>query len=401
MNVEQGGAASQPDAGTQKRGHIPYGRQCVDEDDIRAVVEVLRSDWLTTGPQVEKFELAIAELAGAQHAVAVSNGTAAIHAAVFAADIGPGDEVIVPAMTFAASANCVVYQGGVPIFADVERSTLLLDPAAVEALVTPKTKAVIAVDYAGQPCDYDALRAIAERHGIRLIADAAHALGANDQGRAVGTLADLSTFSFHPVKHITTGEGGAITTEDAELARRMRMFRNHGITTDHRQREQQGSWFYEMVALGYNYRLTDVQCALGLSQLRKLPEWLRRRREIARRYDEAFAQSATIEPLGVRPGVAHAYHLYVVRLRLDRVGADRATVFSRLRSEGIGVNVHYIPVHLHPYYHDRFGTRPGMCPVAEEAYEQIISLPMFPALSDSDLERVIDTVRRVTEAQAE
>jgi len=400
MTVEQGGATSRPDAGAQKPEHIPYGRQWVDEDDIRAVVEVLRSDWLTTGPQVEKFELAMAELAGAKHAVAVSNGTAAVHAAAFAAEIGSGDEVIVPAMTFAASANCVVYQGGVPVFADVDRSTLLLDPAAVEALITPRTRAVIAVDYAGQPCDYDALRAVAERHGLRLIADAAHALGGSDRGRAVGTLADLSTFSFHPVKHITTGEGGAITTDDAELARRMRMFRNHGITTDHRQREQQGSWFYEMVALGYNYRLTDVQCALGLSQLRKLPEWLLRRREIARRYDEAFATSATVEPLGVRLDVAHAYHLYVVRLRLERIGADRATIFSRLRSEGIGVNVHYIPVHLHPYYKEQFGTRPGLCPVAEEAYEQIISLPMFPAMSDSDLERVIETVRRVAEAQA-
>src|ERR1043165_6451624 len=289
MNGEQGGAVPEPGHLTPR--HIPYGRQLIDEEDIRAVVEVLRSEWLTTGPMIEKFEAALAALVGAKHAVAVSNGTAAIHAAAFAAGIGPGDEVIVPPMTFAASANCVVYQGGVPIFADIDRSTLLLDPAAVEALVTSRTKAIIAVDYAGQPCDYTALGEIARRHDLVLIDDAAHAIGASDNGRAVGTLADLSTFSFHPVKHITTGEGGAITTDDTELAQRMRIFRNHGITTDHRQREQQGSWFYEMVALGYNYRLTDLQCALGLSQLRKLPDWLVRRRAIARRYDEAFAGS--------------------------------------------------------------------------------------------------------------
>ena len=395
MNGEQGGAAPRPDAGSKKPRQIPYGRQAIDDEDIQAVVEVLRSDWLTTGPQVERFEAALAEFVGAKHAVAVSNGTAALHAAAFAAELGPGDEVIVPAMTFAASANCVVYQGGVPVFADVNRSTLLLDPATVEALITPRTRAVIAVDYAGQPCDYDALRQIARRHSLILIDDAAHALGGSDGGRTVGTLADLNTFSFHPVKHITTGEGGAITTHDPELAQRLRIFRNHGITTDHRQREQQGSWFYEMVALGYNYRLTDLQCVLGLSQLRKLGAWLIRRREIARHYDEAFAGSTVVEPLGVRLGASHAYHLYVVRLKIDR-----ASAFARLRAEGIGVNVHYIPVHLHPFYRERFGTRAGMCPVAEEAYEQIVSLPIFPAMSDGDVGRVIDVVRRLGETDA-
>jgi len=394
MSGEQRRAAPRPDAGSQKPRQIPYGRQSIDEEDIQAVVEVLRSDWLTTGPQVEKFEAAVAGFVGAKHAVAVANGTAALHAAAFAAGLGPGDEVIVPAMTFAASANCVVYQGGTPVFADVDRSTLLIDPAAVEALITPRTKVVIAVDYAGQPCDYDALREIARRHGLMLIDDAAHAIGASDRGRAVGTLGDLNTFSFHPVKHITTGEGGAITTDDPELARRLQIFRNHGITTDHRQREQQGSWFYEMVALGYNYRLTDLQCVLGLSQLHKLAGWLIRRREIARRYDEAFAGSAFVEPLGIRAGALHAYHLYVVRLRIDR-----ASAFAWLRAQGIGVNVHYIPVHLHPFYRERFGTRPGMCPVAEQAYEQIVSLPMFPAMTEADVERVIDVVQRVGEAQ--
>jgi len=267
---------------------IPYGKQSVDEDDINAVVEVLRSDWLTTGPKVREFEETFAAQVGAKYAVAVSSGTAALHTAIFAAGIGLGDEVIVPVMTFAATANCVLFQGGKPIFADVEPDLLLLNPYQVKAKISSRTKAIIAVDYTGQPCDYDSLQVIADQHGLILIADACHALGATYKGHPVGSLADLSVFSFHPVKHITTGEGGMITTNDAHLADRMRIFRNHGITTDHLQRELAGSWFYEMVDLGYNYRLTDIQCALGLSQLTKLKGWVARRREIAARYTTAF-----------------------------------------------------------------------------------------------------------------
>jgi perosamine synthetase len=377
---------------------LPYGRQWLDEDDIAAVVEVLRSDWLTTGPKVAEFEQAFAHFVGTREAVVVSSGTAALHAAMYAIGIGSGDEVIVPAMTFAASANCVVYQGGMPVFADVEPDTLLLDPAQVEAKITSRTKAIIAVDYAGQPCDYDALRPIADRHGLKLVADACHALGGSYKGRPVGSLADLSIFSFHPVKHITTGEGGMITTDDPDLARRMRVFRNHGITSDHRQREQQGSWFYEMVDLGYNYRLTDFQCALGMSQLRKLPGWVARRQEIARRYGAAFAETPAVEPLGVREDVSHAYHLYVIQLALTQLQVTRAEVFKALRAEGIGVNVHYIPVHLHPFYRERFGTGPGLCPVAEGAYEQLISLPIFPAMTDDDVGDVIMAVHKVISA---
>jgi perosamine synthetase len=376
---------------------LPYGRQWVDEEDIAAVVEVLRSDWLTTGPEVGEFEQAFADFVGAREAVAVSNGTAALHAAMYAVGIGPGDEVIVPPMTFAASANCIVFQGGTPVFADVNPDTLLLDPAQVEDKITPRTKAILAVDYTGQACDYDALRAVADRHGLVLVDDACHALGGSYQGRPVGSLADLSTFSFHPVKHITTGEGGMITTDDLDLAQRMRVFRNHGITSDHRQRAEQGSWFYEMVDLGYNYRLTDLQCALGMSQLRKLPAWVARRQEIARRYNAAFAEMPTVEPLGVRDDVSHAYHLYVIQLDLAQLQATRAEVFAALRAEGMGVNVHYIPVHLHPFYRERFGTGPGLCPVAEAAYERLISLPMFPAMTDEDVESVIKAVFKVCE----
>jgi perosamine synthetase len=379
---------------------IPYGQQFIDEDDIQAVVKVLHSDWLTTGPKVDEFEKAFARYVHAAHAVAVSSGTAALHTAMYALGIGPGDEVIVPPITFAATANCVVYQGGTPIFADVEPDTLLIDPVQVEAKITNRTKAIIAVDYTGQPCDYDALRAIADRHGLLLVADACHALGGRYKGRPVGSLADLNVFSFHPVKHITTGEGGMITTNDQKLAERMRIFRNHGITSDHRQREQEGSWLYEMVDLGYNYRLTDIQCALGVSQLRKLPSWILRRQEIALRYDEAFAGVAGVAPLIVRDYVSHAYHLYVIRLDTTHLRKTRSEVYSSLRSEGIGVNVHYIPVHLHPFYQDHFGTKPGLCPVAESAYEQLITLPLFPMMTDQDVEDVIKGVRRVVKAYA-
>jgi len=380
-----------PDPGQNKAAgvavSIPYGRHTIDDGDIAAVVEVLQGNWLTTGPRVAAFESAFAEVVGARAAVAVSSGTAALHAAMDALGIGPGDEVIVPALTFAASANCVVYQGGVPVFADVLPDTLLLDPASVEARISPRTRAIIAVDYAGQPCDYDALQQLARHHNLALVADACHALGARYRGRPVGSLALLNTFSFHPVKHIATGEGGMITTDDAQLAQRMRLFRNHGITTDHRQREEAGSWFYEMVDLGFNYRLSDINCALGHSQLQKLPGWIERRRQIAHRYDAALAGLAGIRPVAVRPEVDHAYHLYVVR-----IDAARARLFARLRGRGIGVNVHYIPVHLHPLYRQRFGTKPGLCPVAETAYEQILSLPLFPTLSDTQVDTVVGVI---------
>ena len=374
---------------------LPYGRQWITEDDIRLVVDVLRSDWLTTGPMVERFEEAFARRVGAAEAVAVSSGTAALHAAMFASGIGPGDEVIVPPMTFAATANCVVYQGATPVFADVDPDTLLLDPARVEACLTPRTRAVIAVDFAGQPCDYEALLPLARRHGLALVADASHALGAAAAGVPVGSLADLSTFSMHPVKPITTGEGGMITTDSPEMAERMRRFRNHGFTRDHRQRAAAGSWHYEMTELGYNYRLTDFQCALGLGQLSKLDGWLARRGEIAGRYDRAFASLPGIRPLGLREGVTHGWHLYVVRIDRERFGTDRATLFAALRAGGIGVAVHYIPVHLHPFYRRRFETGPGLCPVAEAAYEEILSLPIFPAMSEEDVARVVTAVENV------
>ena len=371
---------------------LPYGRQVIEEDDIAAVVEALRSDWLTTGPRVGEFEAAVAAFCGARHGVAVSSGTAALHAAVHASGIGPGDEVIVPAITFVATANCVVYQGGIPVFADVESETLLIDPTEVARKITPKTKAIIAVDYAGQPCDYDALRQIADRHGLVLIADACHSLGGVYKKRQVGTLADLTVFSFHPVKHITTGEGGMVVTDNGERAGKMRSFRNHGIDTDHRQRERSGTWAYAMEGLGYNYRLTDLQCALGRSQLGKLPAWLAQRRRLAHDYDGLLLADERVMPLARRADNEHAFHLYVVRLA---AALDRKAIFDGLRQRGVGVNVHYLPVHLHPYYQRVWQTGPGLCPVAEAAYGRILTLPLHQGMGEAEVARVAAALMEV------
>ena len=357
---------------------IPYGRQIIDDEDIEAVVSVLKSDWLTTGPTVELFEKGVCAFTGARYGVAVSNGTAALHAAMYALEIGPGDEVVVPAITFVATANCVLYQGAKPVFADVEKDTLLIDIKSVEALITPRTKAIIAVDYAGQPCDWDALRTLANKHNLFLVADACHALGAEYKGCKVGTLADISIFSFHPVKHITTGEGGMCMTDNPEFATKMRMFRGHGISSTANQREKSGAWFYEMVGLGYNYRITDFQCALGLSQLKKLPNWILKRNELAKEYD-AFFNNSRIMPLLRSSNVLHAYHLYVVRL------ANRDNVFNLLREKGVGANVHYIPVYSHPYYKDVLGYQQGLCPIAENVFKDILTIPLWPGMGEEQI----------------
>lgn len=376
---------------------LPYGHQSIDDGDVRAVIDVLRSDWLTTGPKVGEFEEAFAAWVGVKYAVAVSSGTAALHAAAFACGLAPGDEAITTPLTFAASANCVLYQGARPIFTDVRPDTLNLDPERVREAVTPRTKALIPVDYTGEPAELDELNAIAERHGLAVIEDAAHSLGAKYRGRPVGTLATMTVFSMHPVKHITTCEGGVVTTNDASLAQRLRIFRNHGITTDARERHEKGNWAYDLVALGYNYRLSDLQCALGISQLGKLDVWLERRRRIAARYNEAFASTPEIETPVVRSVSDAAWHLYVIKLNLDKLRAGRAEIFKALRAENIGVNVHYIPVPWHPLY-QQLGYAKGQWPVAEQAYERLISLPMFSAMTDVDVEDVVEAVNKVIAA---
>ena len=377
---------------------LPYGRQKIDQEEVDSVIRVLRSEWLTSGPMTEEFEQAFADFVGIEFAVAVSSGTAALHTAVHALDICAEEEVIVPAMTFAATANCVVFEDAKPVFVDVDPKTLLIDPHRVEEQISSRTRAIIAVDYAGQPCDYAALTKLADQHGLTLLADACHSMGARYKGRTVGSLAELSAFSLHPVKHITTGEGGLITTANPTLAEKMRRFRNHGIAQDHRQRAEAGSWFYEMTDLGYNYRLTDFQSALGISQLNKLRKWLEIRQRIAGEYDAAFADLPAITPLHTVQALSHAHHLYVVQLEPSRLKCDRKEIFAALRAEGIGVNVHYIPVHLHPYYRANFGTKAGMCPVAEAAYQRILSLPIFPSMSDRDVRDVVEAVKKVVSA---
>jgi perosamine synthetase len=374
---------------------LPYGHQSIDEDDIRVVVDVLRSDWLTTGPKVAEFEEVFAARVGAQHAVSFSSGTAALHGAAHAADLKEGDEAITSPMTFAATANCVLYQGARPVFADVCRDTLNIDAEKAEAAIRARTRAILPVDYAGHPADLSEILALAGRHGLTVIEDACHALGAGYHSRPVGSIAHMTVFSFHPVKHLTTGEGGMVTTNRADLAEKLRRFRNHGISSDARQRQASGQWFYEMVALGFNYRLTDIGCALGLSQLPRLERNLARRSEIAAIYNKAFREIPGVVPPSVREGIEPAWHLYPIRLELEKLRVGRAEIFAALRAENIGVNVHYIPVHLHPYYRERFGYKGGEYPVAEDAYGRLISLPMFHGMSDQDVSDVIEAVRKI------
>jgi perosamine synthetase len=370
--------------GDAPRAFAAYGRQQVDEADVAAVARVLRSDWLTCGPAVEAFELAVADFCSAPFAAAVSSGTAGLHCAMQALNIGPGDEVITTPLTFAATANCVLYQGATPVFADVDPGALLLDPAAVRRAVTPRTRAIIAVDYAGQPCRYDELRAVADECGLALVADACHSLGASYRGRPVGTLADITVFSFHPVKHITTGEGGMVLCARADLDHRVRQARNHGITVDFRARADAGAHGYDIGFLGHNYRLPDINCGLGLSQLAKLPGFLERRRTLAETYRRLLAPVPGLEPLALRPDVLHAYHLFVVRVAPD-AALDRDALFAALRDRGIGVNVHYPPAHLFSHMRDRLGAGPGLCPTAEDAALRILTLPLHPGMGVDDV----------------
>lgn len=374
---------------------LPYGCQLIEEDDIPAVAVALQSPWLTGGPKVDEFEQAFASRVNAKYAVAFSSGTAALHGAVFAAGLGAGDEAITSPLTFVATANCVLYQGALPVFADVSRDTLNLDPELLAGKITPNTRAILPVAYAGHPADLDPILGLAEQHGLIVVEDACHALGAEYRGRCTGSIAHMSVFSFHPVKHVTTGEGGMVTTERADFAETLRSFRNHGLSTDARQRQGSGTWRTEMTLLGFNYRLTDVASALGLSQLNRLDANLARRAGIAARYTEAFRNLPGVCPPNVREGVRSAWHLYPVRVDASALLADRDQVLRALRSENIGANVHYVPVHLQPYYRDRFGYQGGEYPVTEQAYGQLISLPMFHGMSDHDVEDVIAAVRKV------
>lgn len=375
---------------------LPYARQYIDDRDLDAVNEVLKSDFLTTGPKAKEFEEAIAEYVGAKYAVTFSNGTAALHGACYAAGVGEGDEVITTPITFASSANCALFMGATPVFADINKDNFNIDVKEIKEKITAKTKAIIPVDYTGQAVDIDGIKELIEGTDIVIIEDSAHALGTEYKGKKVGGLVDMTMFSFHPVKTITTGEGGVITTNNEEYYKKLVNFRSHCITRDIEQLQDKdnGGWYYEQQDLGFNYRMTEIQAALGISQLNKLEGFIDRRKEIVQKYNEAFER---LEGLILHKNEDYSdtvNHLYVLKLDLPKLTADRKEIYNALIAENIGVNVHYIPVYWHPYY-QKLGYQKGLCPKAEELYHAIITIPLFPAMTDEDVKDVIKGVNKI------
>ena len=375
---------------------IGYGHQYIDAVDVQAVVDVLRSDFLTCGPKIDEAEVKLCEITGAKHAVLIANGTAALHAAMFAAGIGARDEVITTPITFAASANCVLYCGGIPVFADINPKTYNIDPNDIERKITDKTKAIVAVDFTGQAVEIDRIREICNKYNLFFIEDAAHSLGTTYNGKPVGSLADMTEFSFHPVKTCTAGEGGAITTDNDDLYKRLVLFRTHGITRaqEWMDQESEGGWYYQQVALGYNYRMTDIQAALLSSQLDKLAVFAARRKDLVKRYDEAFSIMPEITVQREIPESDTVRHLYIIQLNLELLKCKRRVIFDALQAEGVGVNVHYIPVYFFPYY-QKLGYKIGSCPNAEKLYERIISIPLFYSMTNEDQDKVIEAIKKV------
>lgn len=370
---------------------IPYGRQSIDEEDIQAVVDVLRSDYLTTGPKVAEFEKVVADYVGAKYAVAVSNGTAALHIACLAAGIKEGDEVITSPITFAASANCALYCGGTPVFADIKPDTYNIDPEDIEKKITPRTKAIIPVHYTGQPCEMDAITAIAKKHNLIVIEDGAQVISAEYKGKRIGSISDMTTFSFHPVKPVTTGEGGMVTTNSRELYEKLKLFHTHGITREEAfLQNNDGPWYYEQLELGYNYRITDIQCALGISQMKKLDSYAEHRRKLAARYDNGLEGNPYITAPYQHPDCLSSYHLYMIQVPAD----IRKDVFEKLREVGIGVNVHYIPVYKHPYYRAH-GYADVCCPNAEKFYAGAITLPLFADMTEEQVDYVVEQTTKI------
>jgi len=369
--------------------YLSYGRQLIDEDDIQVVIETLRSPFLTQGPKIKQFEQAIADYVGAQYAVAFCNGTAALHAACYAAGIGEGDEVITSPITFAASANCVRYMGGTVVFADIDANTYNIDPSEIRKKITPNTKAIIPVDFTGQPADMDVIMEIAHEHNLVVIEDSAHSLGAEYKGKKVGTQADMTMFSFHPVKPITTAEGGIIVTNNEEYYRKLQLFRSHGIEQTEYSTDQ-GGWYYEMTDLGYNYRMTDLQAALGLSQMTKIDTFIQQRRDIAAFYTEAFQNLDGIVIPQQLQDTNSGWHLYMIQLE----GGSRKQIFEQMRSLNIGVHVHYIPVYWHPYY-QQLGYERGLCPNAEYWYERALTLPIHANMTTEDLSTIVLNIKEL------
>ncbi len=375
----------------KKKVLIPYGHQWIDDRDIKEVTKVLKSDWITQGPKVEEFERAIAKYCGVRYAVAVSSGTTALHAAYSVAGIKAWDEVITTPLTFAATANCVVHCQGQPIFADVQEDTLNIDPKEIEKKITKKTKAIVPVDFAGQPCDYDQILKIAKKYRLLVIEDAAHALGSEYKGRRIGSFSDMTILSFHPVKAITTGEGGAVLTNNKKFYEKLKIFRHHGIV----KKPEKGGWYYEIENPGFNFRITDFQCALGLSQLKKIDKFIKRRREIVAKYNEAFKDVKEIITPTERKYVKSAWHIYPNQLKLEKLKVNRKKIFEELQKQGLGVQVHYIPLYLQPFYKEKFGYKKGDFPIAENYYQRAITLPLFPKMTNRDINYVIKTVRKI------
>jgi UDP-4-amino-4,6-dideoxy-N-acetyl-beta-L-altrosamine transaminase len=373
---------------------IPYGSQWIDDQDIEAVIETLKSDYLTTGPKIKEFEDKFADYVDAKYAVAVANGTAALHAATYAADIKEGDEVITTPITFAASANSILYQDATPVFADVDLKTYNIDPKSIKEKINEKTKAIIPVHYTGQPCEMDKIKKIANENDLIIIEDGAHAVGAIYKDQKIGSIGDMTTFSFHPVKNMTTGEGGMITTDSKELYDKLMKFRTHGITKDEPEyiNKSHGPWYHEQQELGYNYRITDIQAALGITQLEKLDKFLARRREMVNKYNNEFKEiDGLIIPEQLEK-TNSAWHIYVLQLELEKLTADRKEIFNALREKKLGVNVHYIPVYFHPYYQS-LGYQKGICPKAEWLYERIITIPLYPKMTDQQVDEVIKRIK--------
>ena len=377
---------------------IGYGRQYVDEADISKVTEILRSPFLTTGPEISKLEEKLCNITGAKYAVVVSNGTAALHIACLTAGIKNGDEVITTPMTFAASANCALYCGARPVFADINPETYNVSPASIREKITSHTKAVVAVDFTGQAVDLDEILKICNEHNLILIEDAAHSIGTKYKGKPVGSIADMTCFSFHPVKTVTAGEGGAVLTNSKELYEKLLLFRSHAITRDASQMDNPTGekWYYEQIDLGYNYRMTDFQAALLSSQLDKLDMFSRRRKEIVNQYNRAFSQIPEVTVQKEIPESDTTRHLYILRFNLDKLKVSRRKIFDALWAENIHCNVHYIPVYWHPYY-QKLGYRKGLCPNAESLYEEIITLPLYYSMTDEDVGDVIAAVKKVIE----
>ena len=397
MNLDQQYARMPAPPCARARGEfLPFHVPSIDEDDIAAVVEVLKSGWLTTGTKAHHFEQRFAEFVGAKHAVAVNSATAALHIALEAAGIGPGDEVIVPTMTFAASAEVVLYRGARPVLVDCQADTLNIDPAQIAKKITPRTKAVMPVHIAGQPCEMDSIEDLARAHRLKVIEDAAHALPARDGARRIGAIGDITCFSFYATKTITTGEGGMATTDNGEWADKMRVLSLHGISHDAWNRySAEGSWYYEILHPGYKYNLTDMAAALGLSQLNKCRSFWTARQRISTAYNYAFADVPEIRVPACRPDVEHAWHLYVIQLDFERLRLSRGQFIAALKDRNIGASVHFMPLHLHPYYRRELKYQPDDCPVASQVYERIVSLPIYPKMSDGDVADVIDAVREI------